>query len=168
MIDLTILNSWDVAVARAELVRCCGSRRWVDAMIQRRPFATIEELFEASDDIWLGLSSEDWLEAFSHHPKIGGKDSLRAKFASTKQWSTGEQAGVQLASDEVLDKLTEGNDAYEKKFGYIFIVCATGKSADEMLSLLQARLGNDPDTEIHLAMGEQGKITRIRLEKLLS
>jgi len=166
--DLTTINSWNEETAREALTRCCGSGRWVDEMIHRRPFATIEELYQRSDDIWFSLNGEDWLEAFSHHPKIGGKDSLRAKFASTSQWSAGEQAGVQAASEEVLDKLAEGNDAYEKRFGYIFIVCATGKSAGEMLSLLQQRLNNDPETELHTAIREQCKITRIRLEKLLS
>ena len=166
--DLTTINCWNEETAREALTRCCGSGRWVDAMIHRRPFATIEELYQGANDIWSSLNAGDWLEAFSHHPKIGGKDSLRAKFASTSNWSAGEQAGVKAAREEVLDKLAEGNDAYEKRFGYIFIVCATGKSADEMLSLLHQRLDNDPETELHTAMREQSKITRIRLEKLLS
>ncbi len=168
MSNLTIINSLSIEEARRELVRCCGSTRWAEAMIERRPFSTTAELFEAADQIWYNLSPEDWLEAFSHHPKIGGKDSLRAKFASTQQWSQGEQSGTNGASDEVLEELANGNEAYAEKFGYIFIVCATGKSADEMLSILQERLGNDPETEIQAAMGEQSKITRIRLEKLLS
>jgi 2-oxo-4-hydroxy-4-carboxy-5-ureidoimidazoline decarboxylase len=108
------------------------------------------------------------LEAFLHHPKIGSLDALAAKFANTAQWASGEQASVQSASKAVLQALADGNTAYEQKFGYIFIVCATGKSAEEMLALLQARLPNPPKTEIGIAMAEQMKITLIRLEKLLN
>lgn len=168
MSNLANINSASAEMARQQLQRCCGSSRWVEAMILRRPFADASELFEASDQIWYKLTPEDWLEAFSHHPRIGGKDSLRAKFASTRQWSQGEQSGANTASEEVLDALAQGNDEYVEKFGYIFIVCATGKSAEEMLSLLQERLKSNPDSEIQTAMQEQSKITRIRLEKLLS
>jgi 2-oxo-4-hydroxy-4-carboxy-5-ureidoimidazoline decarboxylase len=166
--NLQELNTADNESARQELTRCCGSRRWVEKMIAQRPFKSKEELFEAADDIWQRLEKEDWLEAFSHHPKIGDVDSLRQKFATTKQWAEGEQKGVQAASEATLSALAEGNAAYEQKFGYIFIVCATGKSADEMLALLRERLDNPADAEIAVSMLEQDKITRIRLEKLLS
>jgi 2-oxo-4-hydroxy-4-carboxy-5-ureidoimidazoline decarboxylase len=166
--NLQDLNSASAESAQDELIRCCGSRRWAEKMSAQRPFKTKEGLFAAADDIWQRLEKEDWLEAFSHHPKIGGVDTLRQKFASTKQWAEGEQNGVQQASEDTLNALAEGNSAYEQKFGYIFIVCATGKSASEMLALLQARLGNAADAEIAVAMLEQNKITRLRLEKLLS
>lgn len=137
-------------------------------MAQRFPFQNQAELFAAAEEIWFKLLPNDWLEAFAHHPKIGDLNSLRAKFASTRQWAEGEQARVSTASEEVLRALAEGNAQYENKFGYIFIVCATGKSAEEMLTILQSRLSNEHATELYLAAVEQSKITKIRLEKLLS
>ena len=152
----------------AALLRCCGSKKWAAQMTSRRPFQDPQELFQTADEIWQNLSLDDWQEAFSHHPKIGDKESLRAKFADTKKWAEGEQSGVQQASEEVLTALADGNEVYEKKFGYIFIVCATGKSAGEMLMMLCARLKNEKEEEIRVAAAEQMQITRIRLEKLLS
>lgn len=151
-----------------ELTRCCGSSRWVRDMVAHCPFKSIDELFQKSDEVWWSLSESDWKEAFTHHPKIGDIDSLRKKFASTASWASGEQAGATGASEETLRSLAEGNRMYEEKFGYIFIVCATGKSAEEMLAILQSRLPNSPEVEIKTAAGEQAKITRLRLEKLLS
>ena len=162
------LNALAPEAAAAELLKCCGSARWASAVSARRPFSSQEELFAAADQEWARCGREDILEAFSHHPRIGGKDALRAKFAATRGWSQGEQSKVTQASEETLDGLARGNDEYEKKFGYIFIVCATGKSADEMLALLRARLPNDADRELRLASGEQAKITRLRLAKLLA
>ncbi len=153
--------------AAEDLMKCCGARRWAAEMNARRPFASREALLAASDEIWAGMKREDLLEAFTHHPKIGDIESLRKKFASTAAWASGEQSGVSGAGDEVLRGLSRGNEEYERKFGYIFIVCATGRSAEEMLDLLRERLKNDPARELALAAGEQRKITRIRLEKLL-
>lgn len=136
-------------------------------LIASRPYASEAELYSASDRIWQSLKAEDWLEAFRHHPKIGDLESLKTKFASTSDWASGEQGGVALASERVIEELAAGNTIYEEKFGYIFIVCATGKTAGEMLALLQERLHNSPDVEIVRAMEEQNKITRLRLEKLL-
>lgn len=152
--------------ARSLLAACCGSRRWVDRMLGRRPFLSREALLDAARDEWFALSPADWREAFSHHPKIGDRDSLRRRFAATRHLSEKEQAGVAGATDDVLAALAEGNAAYESKFGYIFIVCATGRSAGEMLAILRARLGNDPDTEVRTAAGEQAKITELRLAAL--
>lgn len=165
---LAYFNTLTPASVLAELLRCCGARRWAEAMAKRRPFGSEAELLTAAEEIWQDLAPEDWREAFSHHPKIGDLASLRAKFASTQQWAEGEQAGVAGAAEEVLYALAEGNEAYEKKFGFIFIVCATGKSAGEMLALLQQRLPNDPEIELKIAAAEQAKITKIRLEKLLA
>ncbi|RZK26134.1 MAG: OHCU decarboxylase, partial [Hymenobacter sp.] len=114
------------------------------------------------------LSEADWREAFTHHPKIGDVSALREKFASTATWAAGEQGAVRQASQSTLEALAAGNEAYAQRFGYIFIVCATGKSAAEMLALLQARLPHEPAQEIKIAMSEQAKITRLRLEKLLA
>lgn len=137
-------------------------------MAQRRPFNSEAELFAVGEEIWQSLAPQDWREAFSHHPKIGDLTSLRAKFANTRQWSEGEQAGVTGAAEDILHALADGNEAYHKKFGFIFIVCATGKSAGEMLALLQQRLPNDPKLELKIAAAEQAQITKIRLEKLLA
>ncbi len=163
---LARLNALRTKEARAAFTRCCGAVVWAEAMAARRPFASWERLEAASESLWPALTERDWKEAFAHHPQIGDLDALRAKFGATRQWVTGEQAGTAAASEQVLQALAEGNAAYRERFGYIFIVCATGKSADEMLALLRARLCNDPDTEIAAAAAEQQKITRLRLEKM--
>lgn len=147
--------------------QCCGSLRWAKELETKRPFSDMQKLFSAADEVWNTLSPEDWKEAFSHHPKIGDIKELRKKFPTTAQWAEGEQSGIQQSSEKVLKALAEGNKLYEAKFGYIFIVCATGKNAGEMLALLNERLNNVPHEEIKIAAGEQAKITKIRLEKLL-
>lgn len=162
------LNEGPAADRRAELLRCCGSSRWAEAMTARRPFRDREALLAAADEVWWGLGESDWREAFGHHPKIGDAAALRTRFASTRQWAAGEQAGAENATEETLVALADGNRAYEERFGYIFIVCATGKTAEEMLALLRARLPNDPKDELRVAALEQARITRIRLEKLLA
>lgn len=161
------LNALPVAEAQDELRRCCGASRWVAAMAARRPFPDPAALYTAADQDWAALGPDDWREAFAHHPRIGDKEALRARFASTSQWAAGEQTGVGAASEDVLEALARGNRDYEARFGHIFIVCATGKSAEEMLGMLNARLGNEPERELRVAAVEQARITRIRLEKLL-
>jgi 2-oxo-4-hydroxy-4-carboxy-5-ureidoimidazoline decarboxylase len=162
------LNKLDKPALREALGLCNGARAWIERMLALFPVAGEEVLLSEAERIWYACGEPDWREAFAHHPKIGDLDSLKKKFAATGQWAAGEQSGVKVASEEVLTALAAGNEEYEKKFGYIFIVCATGKSAAEMLNLLKARLGNTAETEIRIAMGEQNKITRIRLEKLLA
>jgi len=150
-----------------ELLRsCCGSTRWVERMLALRPFGTTDRMLSAARREWFALTPADWAEAFSHHPKIGDRESLRARFPATHQLSDREQAGIGGASDETLEALARGNAAYERRFGYIFIVCATGKSAGEMLDLLTARLQNDPETEIRVAAEQQAEITDLRLKQL--
>lgn len=149
------------------LRQCCVSTRWIEQMAQARPFSSADQLYQSADRIWQGLAMPDYLEAFEGHPKIGDLNSLKAKYANTKALASGEQAGAASASDAVLQALAEGNAAYEKRFGFIFIVCASGKSAEEMLQLLQQRLSNDLETELKIAAGEQAKITRLRLHKML-
>lgn len=166
--NLSELNALPPEEAVEGLLRCCGCVRWAKAVASQRPFSSREELLAAADREWARTSREEWLEAFSHHPRIGGKDALRARFAATKGWSQGEQASVAAADERTLDELAKGNADYESKFGFIFIVCATGKSAAEMLALLKQRLPNDRERELAVAAGEQAKITRIRLEKLLA
>ena len=154
--------------ARAEaLAHCCGAEYWVSALSVRFPFASEAALHQQAHDVWYALTETDWRDAFTHHPKIGDIDSLKEKFASTAHWAAGEQGAVKSAAADVLEALAAGNAAYEARFGYIFIVCATGRSADEMLALLENRLPNAPADEIGVAMAEQAKITRLRLEKLL-
>ena len=163
------LNRLNLENLKSALYRCCGATNWVDGMLAQRPFSSAEDLHEKAKVVYRSLETADYLEAFSHHPRIGGDlDKLREKFQTTADWSAGEQGAVKQASEEVLKRLASGNDAYYEKFGFIFIVCATGKSAQEMLDLLEARLPNDPADEIKIAAGEQEKIMAIRLDKLLT
>ena len=149
------------------LMKCCGSSAWVNRMMSFFPADDLVELLEDAEEQWWKCSQEDWKEAFAQHPRIGDIGSLKKKFGATADWASGEQSGTSTASLETLKALAEGNRQYEEKFGYIFIVCATGKSADEMLGLLRDRLKNDPAEEIEIAADEQNKITKLRLEKLL-
>ena len=165
------LAAWLDALPREQaaeaLLRCCGSRRWVEAMLAARPFGSDDAVLAAAERIWDRATPTDVREALAHHPEIGADiQALRRRFARTATWSEGEQAGMQGADDATIIALRDGNLRYREKFGHVFVVCATGKRADEMLALLQARLGNDADKEISIAAGEQGKITRLRLEKL--
>lgn len=152
--------------ARRLLSTCCGSTRWVEAMVERRPFGSMTALLTAAEDVWRNLSADNWKEAFAHHPRIGERDLQQARFASTAHLSAREQAGVSGASDEVITQLTEANREYEARFGYTFIVCASGLSAEEMLHRLRSRLGNDPATEIQVAAEQQSQITALRLRAL--
>lgn len=146
---------------------CCGSTEWARRMAAARPFASEEELFNTAAAIWNDLGTKDRLEAFSAHPMIGATKAAPAQQAQSAAWSKSEQAGVSSADDQLRQELVEANRAYYEKFGFIFIVCATGKSAGEMLERCKTRLGNDRDTEIAIAAEEQQKITEIRLRKLL-
>ena len=133
---------------------------------RRRPFESEAAVFETAARIWWQLSEVDWLEAFAAHPRIGDLEAIRAKFATTAAWASGEQAGAIGAPDEILQALALGNRQYEEAFGFIFIVCATGKTAGEMLAILRQRIINDRESELRLAAGEQLKITTIRLERI--
>lgn len=160
------INRLDEEAFRTELHRCCGSARWVELMLARRPFPDDAALLKAAEEIWFSLSREDWLEAFSQHPKIGDIENLREKFQNTQQWAKNEQGAMERASEETIKRLAAANQAYENRFGYIFIVCASGKSAEEMLAILQNRLGNEPPEELQIAAREQSNITSLRLRKL--
>lgn len=162
------LNAMTFDEARAALLACCGSTRWSRELAEARPFAGERELEETADSVFGRLGREDWLEAFRSHPKIGGRRAERETGAAASGWSKEEQSGVGESPAATLEKLARLNHVYEEKFGYIFIVCATGKSAAEMLALLEARLGNAPDAELPVAAEEQRRITHLRLKKLLS
>jgi 2-oxo-4-hydroxy-4-carboxy-5-ureidoimidazoline decarboxylase len=161
------LNTLPKPQLLAELTKCCGSPAWVNKMLPFFPADDLVELLEDAEEQWFKCNETDWKEAFAHHPKIGDIDSLKNKFTSTALWASGEQSGINTASQKAIEALAEGNRKYEDKFGYIFIVCATGKSAEEMLEILESRLSNDPKEEIEIAADEQNKITKLRLEKLL-
>lgn len=157
--SLARLNGLSAGAAQEAFLRCCGSTRWARTMSEGRPYADENALFEAARRAGQALGRGDWLEAFAAHPRIGDK---------ARGWAAGEQAGAAGAADAVLDALAEGNAAYEARFGHIFIVCATGKTAGEMLELLRSRLPNDPADEWKVAAAEQAKITRLRVEKLIA
>lgn len=160
---LSDFNNLNKEEATAHLFACCGSDKWASSMMLHFPFSSEKQLVDLSAKIWYDECGEsDWLESFTHHPKIGDVKSLTEKFAGK------EQAGVAVATAQTIEDLAKANDDYENKFGFIFIVCATGKSANEMLQLLLDRLKNTAIEERNIAMGEQQKITIIRFKKLLT
>jgi OHCU decarboxylase len=165
-LTLAEFNALPSAQAESMLMDCCGSARWAASVSSRRPYTTVEALHKAADAIWWNLERADWLEAFSHHPRIGDKPTSGSE--SARQWAEGEQTGARTATEEVKTRLARGNRAYYEKFGYIYIVCATGKSAAGMLAILEQRLQNDLASELSIAAEQQRLITRIRLEKLLA
>jgi OHCU decarboxylase len=161
---LADLNALDDDAAVGAFLRCCGSSRWARRMAEARPFADADAMAATADATWRALGQPDWLEAFAAHPQIGSNGSGRSDASA---WSDEEQAGVAAAAAQTRRRLAEANRDYQARFGYIFIVCATGKTADEMLALLEGRLRHDPVDELRLAAEEQRKITRLRLAKLL-
>ena len=161
------LNTLPEDEALAVFRDCCAADAWARPMVVARPYHSAEALHGTARALWPNLHEADWLVAFEAHPKIGDIMSLKAKYASTEALASGEQAGARVAPDEILQRLKDGNDAYFDKFGFIFIVCATGKSAEQMLELLEQRLPNSREQEIRIAAEEQAKITHIRLDKLL-
>jgi OHCU decarboxylase len=165
--DLAWLNSLSADEAAQGLLQCCGSKRWANEMADARPFSTLETLLATANDFWWSLDQSDWLEAFRSHPKIGEKKAADKVSTQSQQWSGQEQSGVANASGETVSTLADLNADYEKKFGFIFIICATGKTSDEMLSTLRERLQHDPATELPIAAAEQSKITELRLKKML-
>jgi OHCU decarboxylase len=137
-------------------------------MTKARPFSNRTDLLEKAEQVWWSLDSEDWLEAFRAHPKIGEQKAAALQSAQARNWSAQEQSGIAGAADEIKAALAAGNAEYEQRFGFIYIVCATGKTPAEMLSILNRRMTNDQDAELRMAAAEQAKITRLRLEKLLN
>lgn len=161
------LNNLGIQSASDFFRQCCTSERWLESMVNNRPYSNQDELLSIADKSWSDCEEKDVLQAFEGHPKIGDVNSLKAKYAKTRDMAGHEQSGAAVASEEILNALAQGNQAYEARFGYIFIVCATGKSANEMLALLQHRLDNEPAEELKIAAAEQHKITRIRLNKMI-
>jgi OHCU decarboxylase len=165
---LAWLNSLAADEAAKELLQCCGSKRWAAETANRRPFPNEENLLAAANDVWWSLDARDWLEAFRSHPKIGEKKATDKVSARSQQWSGQEQSGVANAPAETATSLATLNREYEQKFGFFFIICATGKSSEEMLAALRERLQHDPAAELPIAAAEQSKITGLRLKKLLT
>lgn len=165
---LAWLNSLTADEAAKELLQCCGSKRWAAEIATARPYESLETLLATANDVWWSLERSDWLEAFRSHPKIGEKKADTKVSAQSQQWSGQEQSGVAGATQNTVDSLAALNEDYEQKFGFIFIICATGKTSDEMLSALRERLQHDRETELPIAAAEQGKITELRLKKLLT
>jgi OHCU decarboxylase len=161
------LNAMPAREAEAALRDCCGSSAWVARMLACRPFAGAGDLRERADASWAGLSTADRLEAFRAHPRIGERRP-GGEAGRSAAWSAEEQSGVAREDPDVRTALAQANAVYEARFGHVFLVCATGKSVAEILAALRERLSNGPDREIEVAAEEQRKITRLRLEKLMT
>jgi OHCU decarboxylase len=163
-IDLAAFNALPPVVAAAEFLACCGSPRWAAAMAALRPFRDLDHLHEAADEAWWALDEGDWLTAFAAHPRIGERAAGGGAHA---RWSAGEQADAQRSEQAVRDEIARLNVDYERRFGHVFLICASGRSGEEILAELRRRLRNDPETELRIAAEEQAKITRLRLERLI-
>lgn len=164
-----VLDEWnraDAATARAAMLACCGAKRWAKAMVTARPLASVVELSETADRVWATMEEPDWLEAFACHPRIGERKPHAT--GQSAAWSKQEQASAAAASDRILAELAEKNVLYEQRFGFTYIVCATGKSAEEMLAILARRLNSDRPTELREAAEQQRQILQIRLGKWLA
>jgi allantoicase len=165
---LRLLNALPEHEARAHFQDFCGAPAWIDKMLARRPFDTPAALFSAANASADALSTDQWIEALRHHPKIGGQTAERNQSETAKAWSAGEQAAVKDADSAELSMLADLNRAYEARFGYVFVVCAAGRSVADMTATLKQRMGNDPDSELRMAAAEHRRITTLRLEKFLT
>jgi OHCU decarboxylase len=166
-LTLTQLNALPPPEAAEQLRACCGSSRWVEAMLARRPFASVEQLFAAAEAAWRTTGPEDWDEAFAHHPRIGERQAAAPVSATAQAWSAGEQGTAASSGATARAALAEANTAYEQRFGRIYLVCAAGRTAEELLADISARMRNDPERERAVAVEEQRKITRLRLGSLI-
>jgi 2-oxo-4-hydroxy-4-carboxy-5-ureidoimidazoline decarboxylase len=166
-VTLDELNSLPASEAADLFLSCCGSGVWAKEMVKGRPYGSIGKLLDTADRAWSAATPDEIREAFKHHPRIGESDSAAPQSATAKAWSKTEQSKLNLASSNVHDQMSLVNSAYESRFGYTYIVSAMDKTADDMLGLARKRLRNDPERELKIAAGEQGKITRLRLKRLL-
>lgn len=164
---LAELNSLPEAAARDALTACCGARPWVELMLASRPWRDRDALLASADRCWAQLSSAQVAEAVAHHPRLGEAKAAAGLSARASRWSAGEQSGASAADDAARAALAQGNRDYEARFGHTFILCASGRSASEMLAALRERLGNEPAAEAAITAAELHKITRLRLTKLL-
>jgi 2-oxo-4-hydroxy-4-carboxy-5-ureidoimidazoline decarboxylase len=160
-------NAFDVTTAESEILPCCGSRAWAQELAALRPFEEPEDLLNMSDKVWPALDIADWDEAFASHPRIGERKAPVSATSQSAQWSSQEQSAAALAHSNTYEELRLANTAYEARFGRIYIVCATGKSAEEMLAILKRRLENGDAAELREAAEQQRQITQLRLRKWL-
>jgi len=159
------LNELPVDTA-AELLRsCCGSSRWIDEMIARRPYHSVDEILLAADQVWTSMNSSDWHDAFAHHPRIGER-AVSTQTGQAAAWSADEQSAVAVATVATRANIAAINQEYERRFGHIYIVSAAGKSAEQLLTIAKERLQNDAATELHVAAEEQRQITQLRLRTM--
>lgn len=158
----------DIKEKKELLFNCCGCDAWVKGMLEIFPVNDLVDLLEYAEEKWYDCNPAEWLAAFEHHPRIGDLESIQKKFAKTADYAVNEQAGVSSEDTKILEELLKANEEYEDVFGYIFIVCATGKTAAEMLEILNKRLLNSPHEELMAAAAEQDKITKLRLQKLFA
>ena len=166
----TVLERWNQLPeqeAIEQALPCCGSVAWARELAARRPLRDETSLLAASDEIWTSLGAQDWVEAFSKHPRIGEHKAPAVASAQSASWSEQEQKNVTSAGEAIQQALAEANRAYEHRFGRVFIICATGKEASEILDILRRRLQNDDVTELREAAEEQRKITNLRLKRWL-
>jgi OHCU decarboxylase len=159
-------NKADEETAMLAMLACCGAKPWASAMVALRPIESVIELSDAADKVWVTMTEDDWLEAFACHPRIGERKATDEQ-AQSAAWSQQEQSSVDDAESDLLAELAVGNARYEEKFGFTYIVCATGKTAEEMLLILRRRLANDRASELGEAAEQQRQITQIRLGKWL-
>ncbi|KAG5180412.1 putative OHCU decarboxylase [Tribonema minus] len=162
---MSLLNALPPQRARAELLRCCTCNRWADEVLRHMPFSSESQARNTLDACWAAMGPQEWLEAFSAHPRIGAGGGDHKKPSG---WEAEEQKGAATAGQQVLQGLREWNRKYDDKFGFVFLICATGKSADEMLAALRARYHHHASTEMAVAAEEHRKITQIRFTKLLA
>ena len=166
MTDIATFDRLPTEAANEMLRACCGATRWVEGMLARRPFGSIHALLTVADDVWRTLGPADWREAFEHHPRLGESGGAAAQGPRARAWSSGEQSGMAGAGSDERAALTSANAAYEARFGYICIICATGLGVADIVTLTEERLRNEPNEELPVAAEEQRKITRLRLLKL--
>jgi OHCU decarboxylase len=164
------LTNWNTApeqTALEAMLTCCGATRWAAAMTAARPIPTPESLYETADRIWSQMQEPDWLEAFACHPRIGDRKPVAHVSTQSASWSKQEQSSTQTAADQTLLRLALLNAQYKEQFGFTYIICATGKSVEEMLAILERRSANDRITELKEAAEQQRQIILIRLSKWL-
>jgi OHCU decarboxylase len=165
-LTLSQLNALPASEAERELLQCCGARTWAREITAGRPYPDVEALLTVSDRVWWRLAPDDWLEAFAQHPRIGERVTTRVA-SNDGRWSEAEQARAQQGAASVLGELASTNAQYEDRFGHVFLICATGKSAEEILANARSRLQNSPERELRVAAEEQRRITHLRVRKLL-
>lgn len=167
MTTVSELDAMPVDAAANALQSCCGSRAWVSGMLTRRPFGTVHGVLAAAEEVLDTLGDADWLEAFSHHPRLGERRAQAATTEQSRGWSALEQSRMSDSPGDVRAAIADANVEYEARFGYIPIICAMGMTANEILAITRSRLQNSPGDELRIAANEQRKITRLRLERLL-